>query len=206
MLKCIANLLPYNGSIYLDGHDAQYYGNPNWRLRVLYVPQRPPVLDGTPNDFIALQHSFVAQVKRSKNSKDDMNVGENTNLLDNGQIAADSNEPNDRQTPNTAMEIGDSWNLPNDTWFKPWSVLSGGEIQRVCLAIALSLKPDILLLDEPTSALDANAARKVESSFKSQNCIWITHDAAQATRIATDTLVLRNGLLELNLAVVVGND
>jgi putative ABC transport system ATP-binding protein len=78
--------------------------------------------------------------------------------------------------------------------------LSGGEAQRVCLARALALHPEVLLLDEPTSALDRVGAAEVEravSGLRSEGrtVVLVSHDAAQARRIADDVLVLRAGRL-----------
>ena len=75
---------------------------------------------------------------------------------------------------------------------QPWSKLSGGESQRVLLAIALSTRPKLLLLDEATSALDVNTRIMVELSLKSSGCamILITHDEDQIDRVVTIKLSL----------------
>src|SRR5215469_11552876 len=78
--------------------------------------------------------------------------------------------------------------------------LSGGELQRMCLARTLVTGPETLLLDEPTSALDEqpklvfeNAARGLVA--QGVTIIWVTHDAAQAARVADRIYQLRDGHL-----------
>jgi len=78
--------------------------------------------------------------------------------------------------------------------------LSGGELQRMCLARTLVTQPETLLLDEPTSALDAQPKLVFESTARGLaaqgiTIIWVTHDDAQASRIADRVYRLRDGHL-----------
>jgi len=78
--------------------------------------------------------------------------------------------------------------------------LSGGELQRMCLARTLVTQPETLLLDEPTSALDAQPKLVFESTARGLaaqgiTIIWVTHDDAQAARIADRVYRLRDGQL-----------
>jgi putative ABC transport system ATP-binding protein len=78
--------------------------------------------------------------------------------------------------------------------------LSGGEAQRVCLARALSVAPDVLLADEPTAALDAAAAGTVERTLRGLidnglTSVVVTHDLAQARRLGDDAIVLVGGAI-----------
>ncbi|HEX4020283.1 MAG TPA: phosphate ABC transporter ATP-binding protein [Acidobacteriaceae bacterium] len=77
--------------------------------------------------------------------------------------------------------------------------LSGGESQRVAIARALANDPEVLLLDEPTSALDDVSKQAVESLLSSLvharhlTCVWVTHDRAQARRVADLAVLLEAG-------------
>lgn len=89
------------------------------------------------------------------------------------------------------VQIGMDWNLSESHFTEKWSNLSGGEMQRCALAVALALNPDILLLDEPTSALDPESTLLVEKTLKTKTCVWITHSHEQEARVATSTLTLK---------------
>ena len=79
--------------------------------------------------------------------------------------------------------------------------LSVGEQQRVMLARALALEPRVLLLDEPTSALDEGSKAAVERTLLdlrsrlSLSFVLVTHERAQAERLADRTVWLEDGRL-----------
>jgi phosphate transport system ATP-binding protein len=77
--------------------------------------------------------------------------------------------------------------------------LSGGQQQLLCLARALAIGPEVLLLDEPTSALDPVATESIESLIRTLvpniTVIIVTHNMAQARRIADRTIFLYQGHL-----------
>ena len=83
---------------------------------------------------------------------------------------------------------------------RPARTLSFGEQQRLALARAWALKPDVLFLDEPTASLDPAVTRTIEELIdaihKSGTAIVMsTHDLGQARRVADDILFLHRGRL-----------
>jgi phosphate transport system ATP-binding protein len=77
--------------------------------------------------------------------------------------------------------------------------LSGGQQQLLCLARALAVDPEVLLLDEPTSALDPTTTAKIEELIRSLadrlTVIMVTHDLTQAARIGDRTALFFDGRL-----------
>jgi phosphate transport system ATP-binding protein len=77
--------------------------------------------------------------------------------------------------------------------------LSGGQQQLLCLARALAVNPEVLLLDEPTSSLDPATTEKIEELIRSLanrlTVIMVTHDLAQAARIGDRTALFFDGRL-----------
>ena len=83
---------------------------------------------------------------------------------------------------------------------QPARLLSGGEQQRLAIARAWSLRPELLFLDEPTSQLDPGATRQIEEmilTMKTEGVTLVmsTHDLAQAKRLADRTLFLHKGAI-----------
>ena len=83
----------------------------------------------------------------------------------------------------------------------PARLLSGGEQQRLALARALSLAPEVLFLDEPTANLDPASTLAIERLVQDAHdhgtkIVLVTHDAGQARRLGDEIVFLWNGRIE----------
>ena len=82
------------------------------------------------------------------------------------------------------------------------SEMSGGQQQRIALARAIVIEPDVLLLDEPLSALDANLREEMRTELKiiqrevGITTIFVTHDQEEALAMSDRIVVMNKGLIE----------
>jgi peptide/nickel transport system ATP-binding protein len=100
------------------------------------------------------------------------------------------------------IEMIKTVNLNIDTLDKFPSQLSGGQCQRVIIAIVLTRNPKLLLLDEPTTALDKESSQIIIDLIISlQNkfdflILYVTHDIKSIENICQDIIILKNGNIE----------
>ena len=91
------------------------------------------------------------------------------------------------------------WDEVKNDLNKPGISISGGQQQRLCIARALAMQPEILLMDEPTSALDPIASSKIEELIRELNerltVIIVTHNLQQAARVSDYTTFMYLGEL-----------
>jgi phosphate transport system ATP-binding protein len=91
------------------------------------------------------------------------------------------------------------WDEVKDALHRRGTFLSGGQQQKLCIARALAMKPEIILLDEPTSALDPKSSAAIEELMVSLKglvtIIQVTHNIPQAARISDYTAFIHLGEL-----------
>jgi len=99
----------------------------------------------------------------------------------------------------TYLRIGGLWDEVKDRLHTSASGLSIGQQQRLCLARALAVEPEVILADEPTSALDPISSQKIDQLLtelkKNYTIIMVTHILRQARRLADYAVFLYLGKL-----------
>lgn len=91
------------------------------------------------------------------------------------------------------------WDEVMDDLKKPGTSISGGQQQRLCIARAIALQPQVILMDEPCSALDPIATAKIEELIvqlkNDYTVVIVTHNMQQAARVSDFTVFMYLGQL-----------
>lgn len=152
------------GSIKLDGEDI--YGD----MDVNLLRKRVGMVFQKPNPFPMSIYDNVAYGPRTHGIK--------------GRARLD--EIVERSLKSAAI-----WEETKDRLDRSALGMSGGQQQRLCIARALAIEPEVLLMDEPTSALDPISTSKIEDlAIELKNkytIVMVTHNMQQATRISDRT-------------------
>ncbi len=165
LLRLLAGLAtPDDGIIKLFGERiSTCHDMTVWRRQILYVPQTKVEIPGTPLDLLIKICSFAVR----------------TNDLSGTQT----------QMKQTVLHLLTDWGVNKSLLDFEWKTLSGGESQKLLLAVAIASGPKVILLDESTSAMDLLPKMRIEKSVKEYSAesgmssIWITHDQVQNERI-----------------------
>ena len=162
-----------SGKIYLNGEDIYSLNPIVLRRKIGMVFQRP-----NPFPTMSIYDNVIAGyklngIKMAKTEKD--------------RIVEES------------LRKAAMWDEVKDNINRRGTFLSGGQQQRLCIARALAMNPEAILLDEPTSALDPKATASIEeliSRLKDNvSIIMVTHNIAQAARVSDYTAFLYIGEL-----------
>jgi phosphate transport system ATP-binding protein len=98
-----------------------------------------------------------------------------------------------------SLEQATLWDEVKDELGKPGTSISGGQQQRLCIARAIALQPEVILMDEPCSALDPIATAKIEELMVSlkddYTVVVVTHNMQQAARVSDFTAFMYLGQL-----------
>jgi phosphate transport system ATP-binding protein len=161
----------HQGDVLLDGRSIWHAG-----MDLMSLRRKVGMLFQRPNPFpMSIMDNVVAGVKAHKLAP--------RNQL--GQIA-------ERRLRQVGLWDAVSTRL-KDSPFR----LSGGQQQLLCLARALAIGPEVLLLDEPTSSLDPVATESIEAMLRALvprlTVIIVTHNLAQARRVSDHTIFLNRG-------------
>ncbi len=103
------------------------------------------------------------------------------------------------QVVKRSLEQATLWDEVKDDLKKPGTSISGGQQQRLCIARAIALQPEVILMDEPCSALDPIATAKIEKLVvelkQDYTVVIVTHNMQQASRVSDYTAFMYLGSL-----------
>lgn len=152
------------GSVKLDGEDI--YGN----MDVNLLRKRVGMVFQKPNPFPMSIYDNIAYGPRTHGIRSKAKLDE---------------------IVEKSLRAAAIWDETKDRLKKSALGMSGGQQQRICIARALAVEPEVLLMDEPTSALDPISTSKIEELAaelkKKYTIIMVTHNMQQAVRISDNT-------------------
>lgn len=186
LLRVIAGLSPMHNEddvaslsdLLLMGKSSKTFPNQaDWRRQVRYVSQYKIDIPGTPRIFMKRISTLSAwqrhRKQRINNQQNDM-------------------PPSFEAMIQSASEFVSAWGLDASSCLdQEWKTLSGGESQRVYVAICLASRPKVLLMDESTSSLDSYSKQQLEQSVletasrRGVSVVWISHDNDQIERMTS---------------------
>ncbi|MEA3439138.1 MAG: phosphate ABC transporter ATP-binding protein [Chloroflexota bacterium] len=185
LLRCLNRLLEevdgtqVSGKVYLDGVDIYSRG-----VDVTEVRTRVGLLAPKPFPLPMSIYDNIAYGRRIHGLNPVLDKGNGRNL--------------DRIVEKYLRAAG-LWEEVKDRLNSPASGLSTGQQQRLCLARALAIEPEVLLCDEPTSALDPISAQRIEEQLtqlkEERTIVVVTHLLQQARRLADHIIFLWMGEL-----------
>ncbi len=99
----------------------------------------------------------------------------------------------------SSLQKAGLWEEVKDRLDEPGTGMSGGQQQRLCIARAIAVSPEVILMDEPCSALDPIATAKVEELIdelrENYTIVIVTHSMQQAARVSQRTAFFHLGVL-----------
>ena len=163
----------HSGDVLLDGRSIWHPG-----LELMTLRRRVGMLFQRPNPFpMSIMDNVVAGVKAHR-------------MASRSGLRAIAQE--------RLIEVG-LWDAVSDRLKDSPFRLSGGQQQLLCLARALAIGPEVLLLDEPTSSLDPMATESIEGLIRNLTpaitVVIVTHNLAQASRLSDWTMFLNRSRL-----------
>lgn len=177
MLKCLNRMndlvedCRIEGHMLLDGNDIYDAG-----YDVNLLRRRVGMVFQNPNPFPMSIYDNIAYGPRTHGIK-----GKN-----------ELNEIVERSLKGAAI-----WEEVKDKLHQRATEVSGGQQQRICIARALAVEPEVLLMDEPTSALDPISTLKIEELVqdlkKDYTIVMVTHNMQQAARVSDKTAFFLTG-------------